>query len=490
MKLNVREFFKLSFLYTAAAAFPPLLQLIIQPIIEGKNRLNQVDFSHLAISESITTLAFILVLFSMGSAISRFYYDFLDDKKTKNRMIASIFSSILIRGVILLSIAFIFQDNIGLLFSQKELQNFGSYGYLCLIIGINRAINLSAVTLYRNEEKSRKFITINIISGILRASFQVIGVFYFEMNFIGYLWGSLIGSGIVTLYILFDIFRSAGFAYDRTLLASLNRFSMPLFQYDILSWGLMFLDRFFLEFSPSALGIYDNAMKFAMGIQLIIQGLMGAVQPEMFRIMSGGIEKNMQDIKKLSNLMMAQAQVIVAITILPSMIFISMFYETDLRFSASLIAIIFIRFIMRAQYYVFAIPVMYLKKTWTFFYINSSVLIINIILNYLLIPHFKAYGAIIAFLTAYLMQIVLIYTVQRRLINISWNLKKVLIYPLLIVSLSIGFEILKSVYKINPYYTASLVVTLIVLSLSILYRKEILQFSKNYWIKFILKNSA
>lgn len=489
MKFNIKNYLKLSIIYTLGAAFPPMLQLIVQPIMEGKHRLDQIDFSQLAISESITTLAYTIVLFSMGSTLARFYYDYLEDTKGRNRMIASAFNSMLMRGILLLSVAFIFSDFIGELFSQSALQNFSSYGYLCILVGINRAINLSAVTLYRNEERVAKFISINIISGILRAAFQLIGVFYYEMNFIGYLWGSLVGSSIVTIYILFDTYRSSGWAYDRKILRSLNKFSMPLFQYEILSWGLMFLDRFFLEKSPAALGIYDNAMKFAIGIQLVIQGLMSAVQPEVFRLMAEGIHEKIDDIKRISNLMMAQTQIIVAVAILPTMIFISLFYETDLRFSAGLVTIIFVRFIIRAQYTVFAIPVMFLKKTRMFFYINSVVLIINLTLNYLLIPKLEAYGAIISFMTAYIIQIALIYLVQNRLIKITWNLKKVLLYPLLMVISAIILEVIKNIFSLNFYTTSVAEIVIIFISLFILYKKEIFQFFQKYLRIFTQKSA-
>ena len=156
MKINNKEFFKISFLYTAVAAFPPLLNLFVRPLIEGNNKLNAADFSQIEISETIISLAFIIATYAMGNALSRFYYDYTDDKKGYDKLVSSVMSSIIIRGLLFLGLAFLFRGQIGALFSQPELQDFSKYGFAAIIIGINRAVNITAFTLYRNEKKVRK----------------------------------------------------------------------------------------------------------------------------------------------------------------------------------------------------------------------------------------------------------------------------------------------------------------------------------------------
>jgi O-antigen/teichoic acid export membrane protein len=197
--------------------------------------------------------------------------------------------------------------------------------------------------------------------------------------------------------------------------------------------------------------------------------------------MTEGINKNENTIKQISNIVISQAQIIVAISILPVMIFISIFYETQLSLSSGFIAIIFIRFILRAQYTVFAIPIMYLKKTKVFFYVNSLVLFFNIILNYYLIPKYHAYGAIIAFMIPYIIQIISIYIIQQKMIKIKWNLKKVLYYPLIIILITSILEYIKILYNINSYITSFIIIFIIFFFQIVLYYKEIKNFvNKKY----------
>lgn len=473
MKFSIKEYFKLSIIYTLVAAFPPFLQLLIMPVIEGNDRLGPVDFSQLAITESIATLAFTFAIYAMGNAINRFYYDYMDDRKGYNRLVSSILNSILFRGMILLGIALIFGNIIGKQFTQEALQNFSSYGYAAIIIGINRAINVSVATLYRNEKKVFRFVLINVGLGIIRTITQLVALFYFDMSFIGYVWGTCIGSGVTAIALLIYLYYHCGFRYDFMLMKEVNRFARPLFQYGIVSWGVLFADRFFLEASPTDLGIYDTALKFALGFQMIAQGLAGAAQPEIFRMMKIGFKEKEDEIKKISNILLAQSQVLIAIIIIPTMLYLTFLYETDLRLASGLITIIFVRFLLRMQFVVFSNPVYFLKRTRIFFYINTVALLINLVLNYFLIPLWQVYGALSASIAAMIFQTIAIYYYQNKLVKIKWNLNKVLVYPFLVVGITIALEVIKIIFDINPYVTTAIVIVMIFIFLSVLYKREI-----------------
>ncbi len=480
MKLDNKEFFKLSFLYTAVAAFPPVLNLLVRPLIEGEGKLGPVDFSQIEITETIISLVFTIATFAMSNAISRFYYDYLDDKNGRNKLVSGIFNSILLRGAVLFVIAFILRNQIGRLFTQPALQNFPEYGFAAVVIGINRAINITAFALYRNEKKVRKFLVISLALGLLRSVFQLAGVYYYDMSFIGYTYGSAVGTSIISVVILILIYRQSGFHFNLSFLKPVNHFSFPLFEYAIVAWGITFADRYFLESSPTLLGIYSQALILGRGMEIILQGLQGASQPEMFRLMKDGISRNIDEIKKLSHLLMAQSQLIIAIAIIPAMIY-CMIFKTELRLASGLIAIIFMRYIQRTQYIIFSFPVYFEKKTKVFLYQNLVVLAVNLVLLYFLVPIWGAYGAIAAILTSQTLQVIGIYWYQNLILHIPWNLNKLLIYPFIIIGLTIALEIIKLKTNLNPFVTSSIVVIAILLSMVILYRNELAKYIARKW---------
>ncbi len=473
MKFNAKEYFKLSAIYTLIGAFPPILQILIQPIIEGKDRLNAIEFSKMAIAESITTLAFVIALYSMGNAISRFYYDYKDSKENYNKLVSSIFNSILLRGLLLFGLALIFGDYIGKLFNQIELQDFSSYGYATIIIGVNRAINITAAALYRNEKRVSTFIVLNVALGVFRAIFQVVGVLYYDMSFIGYVYGTAIGTSFTSISILVYTYYKSGVKLDFKILNNVNKFARPLFQYGIISWGILFADRYFLESSPLELGIYDTALKFALGIQMIIQGLQGAMQPEIFRLMKEGVSKTQEDIKKYSHLFLAQSQILIALAIIPTMLYINYLFESEVKLAATLVSILFVKYILRVQYNVFSLVVYYEKRTKFFFYVNLFVLVINLSLNYYLVPIYKAYGAISAAFVSELILLITVYFYQKTIADIKWNINKSLIFPLGIVAVTIGLEIIKNLYNLNIFVSAIVITITIFTSIILLYKQEL-----------------
>lgn len=481
MKINLKEHLKFSFIYTAAAAFTPVLQVLIQPLYEGKEMLGAVDFSQLAITELFTSLVFAVTLYGMGNAIARFYYDHEPGSAAYHKMVSGIFSSIVFRGLLVMLIAWLLSDYIGRLFNQPALRNFPDYGIACVITGIGRAVNITAAALFRNEKKVLSFILVSMGLGVFRTGFQLIGLFFFDMSFIGYINGSAIGTGIVTMAILVYVFRTSGFVRDRQMMKEINRFSMPLAQYSIIVWALTYADRFMLERYPVDLGIYNTAVTFAAGIAIVLQGLQGANQPEVFRAMSAGIKSHQEEIRQYCNILLMQSLLIIISAIIPTMLYLSFFYETEVRQSMGLIALVFMRSILRTQFIVFSYPSYFLKKTRIFLYLNSGVMVVNILLNYFLIPVFLYYGAIAAGLIADLLMVAGIYLYQRKIADIRWNIYKTLVFPLAIVAFTIAADAIRINLEGDPFVSAVAVTLFAFSGMVFLYRTEISTVLRKRW---------
>lgn len=479
--VNMKEHIKLSFIYTGVAAFSPVLQVIIQPIYEGTGRLNAIDFSQLAITELFTSLIFAFTIFGMSNAISRFYYDVEEGSAEYKKMVSGIFSSIIFRGLIALLLIVLLQNYIGKLFHQPALQDFSKYGYACLITGIGRAVNVTAAALFRNEKKIISFILVSMGLGVFRTAFQLVGLFCFDMSFLGYINGSAIGTGLVTLLILFFLYKKTGFKYDRGMMKEINRFAIPLTQYSLIVWVLTYADKFLLEKFPVDLGIYNTAVTFASGIAIVLQGLQGANQPEVFRVMKEGINEHQHEIKQLSNALLMQSLLIIVGAILPTVIYLTVLYETEVRLAANLVSLVFMRSILRTQFIVLSYSSYYLKKTKIFLYLNTVGVIVNLILNYLLIPRYFFYGAIVAGLVADLIMVVGIYFYQKRIVNIEWNKQKLLYFPLSIILFAIVADVVRMRFDLSVYITASLLTLVTFTGMVFLYRVELRRIVNKLW---------
>lgn len=472
MKPEVKEYFKLSIIYTALAAIPPVLQLIIQPIIEGPNLLDVNQFAFMAIAEAVSSLATTISLFAVNGAIARFYYDYENDEAGYNKVVASIYNSILIRGALVLGVVIISGDLFGSFFSQVELQDFSAYGPLAVLAGMSRAVNFTASAQYRNEKRITSFVWLCLGMGVVRTAFQVLGLYFYEMSFVGYFLGSSIGGWLVAGSVLVYTYWKTGLQHSFQVMKPVNRYSTPLFFFGIVEWGILFIDRYFLVSNPHDLGIYDAALKFGFGIALIAIALNNAMKPEIFRLMQKGVQENEGEIKTLSNLAMAQIQLLVAAAIIPTILYL-LLYETDLKLASGIVGIVFMRYVLRGQFMVFSTPLYYYKNTMALFYLNAVSLAVIVILNILLIPSMGYYGAITAILSAQLVANILAYYYQQKIMPIKWNLRKLVVQPLTIVSVAVVLEIAKHQFNINVYLVSAVVVITTFASTWWLYRKDL-----------------
>ncbi len=482
--INLREHLKLTGIYTFFAAFPAILQLIVYPIIEGTNRLGAEDFGYLAITEAIISFMVIFCLFGMSVTISRFYYDYNEKTKEYKSLVSSVFIGIILRGIVLFGIVFLFADTLSSFLSPQPLKEVNQYGFLLPIISLNRVLASVSLALFRNEKKIKIFIIISLLSGLARSLFQIIGVLYFDLSFIGYLEGTALGGGFATLLILIYTFSKNSITFSKRISFNTFKYAFPFFLSDILFWGIVFIDRFLLMRTPGQLGIYDNALKFAMGFYFISQGLANSTQPELYRYFKEGIKKRESMIKSLSNLFIVENIGTAVIILVPLMIFINLFYETELVMSSSILTLVFLKYILNAQYQVFLWPLLFQKKTYPLLFLNLMVLITSVSFNFLLIPKLGIYGAIISMIITGFVQVILFYQYQQKQISLSWNKWKILVFPMIIVAVTCISEIIKIQYTLTTYFTAFVFSIVSSIGIFFLYRSELKEKIKKIKNKF------
>lgn len=197
--------------------------------------------------------------------------------------------------------------------------------------------------------------------------------------------------------------------------------------------------------------------------------------------MKEGTQKNEGEIRSLSNMLMAQTQLIIALFILPVMLYLTLFYETDVRFAASFIALIFVRYLPRTQYVIFSFILYYEKKTRFFLYLNLVSLLVNIGLNIILIPRLLIYGAVISIMVADIIQVIGAYVYSQRIAPFKWNLNKLLYSPLICMLLVILLEISKNTLGVGQYTSAVLSVFILIAAIVILYRNDIIRLMDKLW---------
>jgi O-antigen/teichoic acid export membrane protein len=483
MTLGSKKIFKTLILYGLTGTFPSIINILILPFIEGPTKLNAVDFSHIAIIESIVVFGWLIASFSGGNVISRFYYDFVDSKPEFNKFISTFFISIILRGLFLFLLFLFLSDLPGRIFIQPELQSFSVYGPIAIIIGINRSLNTALTALLRNQKKVFFYTIFNISTGLLRGIGQVVGLFFIEMSFKGYLYGIFISSLITGVFILVYILYSYGVNYHRQIFKQINQFAIPIFYYELILWIMTYADRYLLEKYPVNLGLYETVTRFALGIRMIIHGFNNAVQPEIYGYFKSGIKQNEKSIRQVANIFILVSQVLIISSIIPVMLYLYYFCDSNIQEAYSFVPIIITLLILKSQFMVFTAPVLYFKDTKMLMYTNIIGAILAISINILLIPHLKIYAPLLAIGISDFFIILCIKHIETKKYNINWNQKKIFYSPIIIVIIAGLLELIKVKLNINPFIISFILITIFIMSIGSLYRGEITTITKKILLK-------
>jgi O-antigen/teichoic acid export membrane protein len=226
------------------------------------------------------------------------------------------------------------------------------------------------------------------------------------------------------------------------------------------------------------LGIYGVAYRFAAVAFLVMVGFQQALSPLIFKYYTE--KKTPSDISKIFNIFIIFALFVTAGSILFSKELVVLFVTKAYYSTESLIAILVMAFLF-SNMFIFAPGIIIAKKTKLHAMINISAAIMNIILNYTLIPVFglsgAAYATLISAASAFSLHIIFSY----RYYPIPYHTKPILLS--LLITLISGYGVLKMFDDIE---FVSIIVKIIVLFL-IFVSTGFFLLEKKYLQKIMLK---
>ncbi|MEZ8840934.1 lipopolysaccharide biosynthesis protein [Vibrio splendidus] len=211
---------------------------------------------------TIVNVAVIFGVFQLDTSIQRFYYE---DTKIKEQSILLIIVLTLIVSCIL----YILSDVLLAYFNVST-----EYGYI-LSIGVF-LINLHNIILIctRFDKDIFGFSVICFMQILLSTLFSVTFISYSGNPIELFLIGQLLGYLISILFVLINRKYVHSFTFDRQVITSALRFSIPQFPARVMTIFNTYLSRVFLAglVLPSMFGIYSMSLKLSLVVQIIISG--------------------------------------------------------------------------------------------------------------------------------------------------------------------------------------------------------------------------
>lgn len=116
--------------------------------------------------------------------------------------------------------------------------------------------------------------------------------------------------------------------------------------------------------------------------------------------------------------------------------------NTDYYIAYTVVPLLSLGFILRGTNYVFSLSLHYVKRTKFNAYIISSAALVNIILNFALIPYFGIYGAAITTIISNYVMVQLFYYYAQKFYPVKYELKRVfMLFFIGLIWLLVGYLI-------------------------------------------------
>src|SRR5699024_9806600 len=144
------KFFKNTILYTMGSMMTPLIGFIMLPIYT--NYLVPSEYGVMTTVQSLVGMIQIFLLLSLNGAVTRFYYDFIDDHDKQKEYLGSIFFFVFLFSAMISLLMLIFSDAIGgFLFSSIPIN---PYYYYMIVLSWVSALLALPLALLRAQEKA------------------------------------------------------------------------------------------------------------------------------------------------------------------------------------------------------------------------------------------------------------------------------------------------------------------------------------------------
>ena len=423
-------FIKNSFVYTIGNVLTRGIAIFLLPIYT--NYLSPSEYGIIDLFVVIASIVNILISLEISQGIARYYQDAKDEKE-KADYTSSAFWFTFIAYLLFLSISLIFSHTLTF-WLLGDISNQNIFLLAVFAIATNGIFYFTRNQLKWQIQPKDSILTdfINVFVVASVAVYLLIAEgLKVESIFIGQIVGNIISSFVAIFYAK----KSYRFTFCVNKIKEMVSYSLPLVFSSIGVFIAVYIDRIAIRdlLGLDELGIYGIAYSFAAVAFFVIAGFQKSLTPLVFKYYK---EKNTSsDISRIFDIFVIFALFVISGTILFDKELVFLFTTEAYYSSASLIPILTMT-VFFSNMYIFAPGIAIAKKTKLIIMITTSSAILNIILNYTLIPIFglisAAYATLISSVSAFLFYTIL----SHKFYPIFYQVKKLLLSFILMLIVS------------------------------------------------------
>jgi len=427
---DVSKLIKNLSIYTLGNSFVKIASFLLVPLYSIY--LSPEDYGIISAMGLLSSFAFIIITLSLDRSIYRCYFDYnsIEDKKT---FLGTITISLFVITSIFTILMIVFSNYLSLAFKSISFYPYYLIAIVTLFVSVYYQITL---IFLRITEQSKKFVLYTTSFFIVQTALIIYFLVYLKGGAAGKLFAVLIANLCFSPLPIITIKNNAYFRFNAEMLRNALFYSLPIIPSLLSAFVLNLSDRIFIEryYTLSEVGIYSMGYKLAGFMAIISSSFFGAYNPMFYRI--ANFEKEKKSLLRTIN-----NNYIIIIIILHFIAYIfsedifrlminHKYYEAHKIFKLIVIGNVF-----NIAFSLVNMSFGQSKKMVTLMFIVIGGAIVNIGLNFALVPIYGMYGAAYATILSFIVIGFVKYAFARKYFFVPWQWKKILSYLFLIAVL-------------------------------------------------------
>ncbi|MDC3105307.1 oligosaccharide flippase family protein [bacterium] len=410
-------------LYTIGNMLPKAASFFLLPIYTS-----YLDPSEFGIVGAMTVIVAFLSIFltlNFERSIFRLMYDYKDDESQKI-FLGTIFIWVFIFSSSVVITLFLCKDYVSKFYTSIDFYPYFLISILTVYFTIFGEIPRVFLQV---KQRAKTFVLLSLVQFILTNCSILYFVVYLQMKADGYLLGGLISAVLMLPFFLWYTCKIVSFTFDKNIFKVVSKFSLPIFPAVISAQLINLSDRVFIEkyLSITDLGLYSLAYSIAGIVLVFTSSFKKAYDPFFYKIANTLKQEEAKEVLKKTNTIYYIVTLLVCFFIaIVSKEIIELFFNENYLEAYRVVPIICIAYAIFKISGLINLSFYQNKNTKLMMYISLASAVLNILLNFLLIPRYGYFGAAYATAITYFFMLLIKYYFSRNEFFIEINFKRLL----------------------------------------------------------------
>jgi O-antigen/teichoic acid export membrane protein len=385
-----------SAIYGIGGLVSRILAVLLLPLYTSY--LRGAGFGKIETITALTTVLVIVLRLGISSAFFRFYFD-TKDEAHRTLVVRTSFWFTMTMATAGLIVGFVFATQLSHWLALGDDPWLVRAGF----VGLWAQMNYEQLTsLFRVEERSTAFVIASLTNVLITVGATVLLVVVWRKGATGAVVGNFIGTLCVYVPLLLYRRFQLGLQFDRDLFRKMNHFGMPLVPSALALWAINFIDRVFIaQYKGQAeVGVYSVAVRISSAVVFLMIAFRLAWPAFAYSI------EDDRDAKRayayvLTYLLFICSWLSLALGVLAPWLVRLLAPKPEFHRAIPAVGILAFAATAYAGYTVLAIGSGRARKTQLNWVVSGVAAVVNVGLNFALIPPYGLMGAAISTAVAY-----------------------------------------------------------------------------------------